>query len=271
MNSTVDSNPGYHWAMGVEYDGGPFRGWQKSPSVVTVQADVEQALSQVANEPVKVITAGRTDAGVHATGQVISFTSSIDRGENAWYRGGNTLTSNAVSFTWAKQVPENFHARFSAVSRRYVYVWQTALYGALSRRYSSSGKPMDVSAMQIAADDLVGKQDFSAFRGAGCQANTAIRKVTSVTIRQQGSFIVLDITANAFLLHMVRNIAGALSEVGLGKLPVTWLKAHLAGKDRRVGPKTAPPQGLYLVHVGYPDLDQGAINWPPILAEVTKY
>ena len=243
-------------AVGVEYDGSRLAGWQRqaSPELPTVQGLLQAALGQVADETVSLTVAGRTDAGVHATAQVAHFDCSVDRGAKAWIRGANSLLPPEVRVTWAAAVPESFHARFSAEARRYMYVIQQreVAPAILSGRVTWSRQTLDAAAMHQAARPLLGEHDFSSFRAAGCQSNTPRRKVHEVTVFERQGFTVIDIQANAFLLHMVRNIAGALMAVGRGERFSEWVGELLQAEDRTLGEPTAPPDGLYLVQVKYP-------------------
>jgi len=253
-------------ALGIEYNGRGFNGWQaqKSPHTKTVQQTLEQALSEVADHPVTLVCAGRTDAGVHATGQVVHFDHRHERTEGAWIRGGNALLPPEVSVRWAKQVPADFHARFSATARRYRYViYNHAVKPAiLNGQVTHHYQPLDAERMHAAGQLLLGEQDFSAYRGSACQSTTPMRHVSEISVRRQWHFVTLDIQANAFLLHMVRNIAGVLMEIGEGRKPVAWAGEVLAGRDRRQGGVTALPNGLYLVRVFYP----AAFNLPEVAA-----
>ncbi len=253
-------------ALGIEYNGRGFNGWQaqKSPHTKTVQQTLEQALSEVADHPVTLVCAGRTDAGVHATGQVVHFDHRHERTEGAWIRGGNALLPPEVSVRWAKQVPADFHARFSATARRYRYViYNHAVKPAiLNGQVTHHYQPLDAERMHAAGQLLLGEQDFSAYRGSACQSTTPMRHVSEISVRRQWDFVTLDIQANAFLLHMVRNIAGVLMEIGEGRKPVAWAGEVLAGRDRRQGGVTALPNGLYLVRVFYP----AAFNLPEVAA-----
>jgi len=244
----------HYLALGLEYDGHAFHGFQKQPDVPTVQAELEQALSQVADEKISLVTAGRTDAGVHASGQVISFSSSRDRPLQAWVKGTNSLTSGAISVLWALKVDQQFSARFSALSRRYIYVWHRADHrGALARNLvCHTNVELDAKRMHSAVQPLLGEHDFTSFRAAGCQARNAQRNVHRVQVCRFGETVVLDITANAFLLHMVRNIAGSLFQIGIRQEPVDWMQSLLALRDRRLAAATSRPEGLYMVKVDYP-------------------
>lgn len=249
--------PSTRIALQVEYDGSEFCGWQRqsSPPLPSVQAAVEQALSRIADHAVRVHCAGRTDAGVHATAQIVHFDAATDRGPKAWVRGGNSHLPAGVRIRWAGAVDDEFHARFSAFSRRYRYVMleSEVAPALLHRQITHVRGNLDERRMQRAAEALPGEQDFSAFRAAGCQSNTPFRCINHVHVFRQGAFLVLDISANAFLQHMVRNIAGALIAVGRGDKPEGWVAELLAGRDRRLASATASPCGLYLVEVGYPE------------------
>lgn len=243
-------------ALGIEYDGSGFRGFQYQDNAPSVQGALETALSQIAAQPVRINAAGRTDAGVHATGQVVGFHSPVERPLRAWLRGTNSLTPPAVKVRWVRPVDAAFHARYSAVARRYQYLfYDSEITSPLVDRQVCRAANLDEDAMHRAAQDLLGEHDFSAFRGAGCQSLSAHRCVHRINVLRAGSFVIVDITANAFLLHMVRNIAGGLRRVGQGQVPEGWLGRILDGRDRSVLGPTAPPDGLYLVEVRYPDHD----------------
>ena len=246
----------YRIALGLEYDGSLYSGWQKqtSSALLTIQAKVEQALTQIADSTIKTICAGRTDAGVHAMHQVIHFDSPVDRGEKAWTIGANSLLPESIKVLWAKNVDESYHARFSATARRYKYV----LYQRktpptiLAKKVTHVHGWLNVESMHKAAQILVGEHDFSAFRAAGCQSKSSNRYVISAQCYQKGPYIIFDVKANAFLLHMVRNIVGALLNIGYGKNKIEWMSELIDSKDRNLGGATAPPDGLYLVAVDYP-------------------
>lgn len=250
-------HPAERIALSLEYDGAAFSGWQKqlSPMLATIQMEVETALSKIANHPVVVSCAGRTDAGVHATCQVIHFDTQADRGEKAWIVGSNSLLMKSVRVLTATRVAPDFHARFSATSRRYHYViLQRKIAPAiLYKRVTHIAQELDVEAMNTAAQALLGEQDFSSFRAAGCQSKTPFREVTRANVYRQGAFVILDIQANAFLQHMVRTIVGSLLEIGQGRRSPDWLGELLSRRDRTEAGVTAPPDGLYLVAVTYPD------------------
>ena len=241
-------------ALSLAYQGTAYRGWQRQSRVVSVQACLEQALSKVANNPIEVICAGRTDAGVHASHQVVSFISAYERPMKAWVRGVNQYLPPDIRVQQAVTVDDDFHARFWAQYRRYFYVLQVAQMGSafchslVTRHYSA----LDVQAMQEASQCLLGEQDFSAFQAAQCQSKTPMRRVDHCCVRLCQGWIIIDIQANAFLHHMVRNIVGTLLPIGAGHQPISRLQTVLATGDRAQAGVTAPPQGLYLVDVGYP-------------------
>ena len=243
-------------ALGVEYDGSRYCGWQmQSHGTRTVQHEIEKALSIVADHAVRVVCAGRTDTGVHATGQVVHFDTHAERKLKAWVMGVNTQLPDDVCVHWARPVNEDFSARFSATMRSYRYVIQQraarpALY---SQRVTWVHNDLNTRAMREAAQALLGENDFSSFRSSACQSEHAMRFLQSIDVTTEGAFVYIDIQANAFLHHMVRNIVGSLLKVGTGERSVAWIAELLALKDRtRAGP-TAPAQGLYLVAVQYPD------------------
>lgn len=242
-------------AMGVEYDGSGFRGWQRqSHDRNTIQQAVEEALSRVANHPVEVSCAGRTDAGVHASAQVIHFDTEAVREMRAWMLGTTANLPKSVAVLWAQPVPEYFHARFSAQRRAYRYVIfsREVRPTFLARRVSWHYQPLDLERMRAAAEPLLGEHDFSAYRAMACQAKSPIRTLHRLELSQQGPYIFIDIEANGFLHHMVRNIAGVLMAIGAGERPIEWSREVLEGRNRALGGVTAPPGGLYLTQVGYP-------------------
>ncbi|NRQ43858.1 tRNA pseudouridine(38-40) synthase TruA [Rheinheimera sp. YQF-2] len=241
-------------ALGIEYDGSAFYGWQRQREVNSVQQELEIALASVANQPVELSCAGRTDAGVHATGQVVHFDTSAVRDSKAWIMGTNTRLPDAIAVRWAQPVADDFHARFSATARRYRYIIYNHKYrpAILRAGLSHYHQTLDIELMQQAAPLLLGEQDFSSFRAMQCQSKTPFRNIHHLTIERRGDFIVLDIKANAFLHHMVRNITGSLLEVGMKNRPPEWIGEVLAAKDRSLAAATAKPGGLYLVDVDYP-------------------
>ncbi|HXF66442.1 MAG TPA: tRNA pseudouridine(38-40) synthase TruA [Burkholderiales bacterium] len=240
-------------ALGVEYDGSRFCGWQTQPQGCGVQDALERALERVAGEPVATVCAGRTDAGVHALAQVVHFDTAAERPESAWVRGVNALLPPGCAVTWMREVPQAFHARYSALSRGYRYV----LLNHPVRPAADRGRvgwfhlPLDLDKMRQAARLLVGEHDFSAFRSAECQARTPVRTVTRLEITRRGDCIVFDCHANAFLHHMVRNIVGCLVYVGKGRYPPEWVGEVLASRDRSRAAPTFEAAGLYLSQVRY--------------------
>ena len=244
-------------ALGIAYNGRHYHGWQRQPSGhISVQEKLEDALSIVANEPIKVMCAGRTDAGVHASAQVVHFDTVAQRPLRAWTHGGNMNLPDDVAIQWAQPVDEKFHARFSATARRYRYViYNHALRPALmDKEVTWNYRPLDIVSMQKAADHLVGTHDFSSFRAAACQANSPIRTMHHLNVIAAGDYIVLDVRANAFLHHMIRNLAGLLMKIGAGEAPPEWAMEVLIAKDRRVSAATAKPYGLYFVDAEYDDV-----------------
>ncbi len=243
-------------ALGIEYDGSAFYGWQRQQQLSTVQLSLESALSKIADTAIEVQCAGRTDAGVHATNQIVHFDTDVERPERAWTMGVNTHLPDAVAVHWAKAFDNDFHARYSATARRYRYVIYNAklrpgiLRGGLTHEY----RPLDAERMHIAAQCLIGENDFSAFRAAHCQSKTPFRNIRAISVERRGPYVFVDVTANAFLHHMVRNITGSLIVVGCGEQPIEWIAELLASKDRTQAGATAKPNGLYLVHVEYPEI-----------------
>jgi len=242
-------------ALGVEYDGQPFCGWQRQKDdLPTVQGALEAGLSQVANEPVKIVCAGRTDTGVHACAQVIHFDTRAQRSERSWVFGANANIDKAVSVLWARPVSTDFHARFSALSRRYRYVIANRRVrpSFAAGRVSWDPRPLDEHRMQQAALHLLGEHDFNAYRAAACQAHSPVRTLHRLDVQRKRDLVIIDIEANAFLHHMVRNIAGVLMAIGAGEQEVDWSREVLEARDRRLGGVTAPPHGLYFMGVEYP-------------------
>lgn len=242
-------------ALGVEYKGSRYKGWQRQiDGVRSVQETLEKALSKVAASPVSVLCAGRTDAGVHACGQVVHFDTRAIRPERAWVMGTNAELPSDISVTWARPMPSDFHARFKAVARRYRYVIYNDLIrpAHLADEVTWNHRPLDVERMALAAAPLVGTHDFSAFRASQCQAKSPIKQLHHLRVTRHGQMIVIDVRASAFLHHMVRNLAGVLMAIGSGDKPVEWAAQVLAGRERRQGGVTAHPYGLYLVNVEYP-------------------
>lgn len=242
-------------ALGVEYDGRDFFGWQSQPGMRTVQSTLEEALAKIANEPITVFCAGRTDTGVHGTGQVVHFDTKAKRHLDAWVYGTNAQLPPAVVIRWSRHVDHSFHARFKATSRRYRYVIYNhpVRPAILSHRTSWYYYPLDVDRMRTAASFLIGEQDFSSFRSSRCGAKSATRHITDFVIERRGDYIIFEIEANAFLHHMVRNIAGVLLKIGAGFKEPDWMQEVIAAKSRKGAATTAPPGGLYLTTVRYPE------------------
>lgn len=241
------------WAAGVEYCGTRYSGWQWQAQAPSVQQEVERVLSAVADHPLKLTAAGRTDAGVHAYNQVVHFDSGAVRTAHAWTLGSNSQLPPDISLRWVQPVPENFHARYGARARSYRYVILTgrARSGLLADRVARCPAALDAEAMHRAAQPLVGAHDFTSFRDADCQAKSPVRTVLSLAVHRRGEFVVIDVRANAFLHHMVRNIAGVLMAIGQGKQGEEWARAVLELRDRRLSGVTAEACGLYFIGPEY--------------------
>ena len=243
-------------AMGIEYDGGRYHGWQRQSHCDSVQARLEKAISRVADGPVEVVCAGRTDRGVHATHQVVHFDVEVERPLYGWQMGTIQHLPKDITVLWVQPVGEDFHARFSATAREYRY----CVVNRSSRPALSAGRltwwyrPLDADRMQEAAHRLLGEHDFSSFRGRDCQAHSPVRTLESIRVTRQGDYLLIDVRANAFLHHMVRNIVGSLFAIGAGEQPVEWLSEVLSARDRDVAGITAPADGLYLTGVEYPSV-----------------
>lgn len=257
-------------ALGLEYDGRAFHGWQTQPHGATVQDALERALAQFAGAPLATVCAGRTDAGVHATAQVVHFDTGIERPLTAWVRGVNAYLPPAVAVRWSRAVPAAFHARFSATGRRYDYwILNDPVRSPLAEgRVGWVWRPLDAEAMHAAAQRLIGTHDFSAFRAAECQASSPVRTLRRLDVQRQGRLIRVQVEANAFLQHMVRNLVGTLVYVGLGRQPEPWPAQLLAQRDRALAAPTFAAAGLYLTAVQYdPAFDlPGAADFIPALA-----
>ncbi|TAL83174.1 MAG: tRNA pseudouridine(38-40) synthase TruA [Candidimonas sp.] len=241
-------------ALGVSYDGTPWQGWQTQPHRCTVQDTLEAALGRFMAQPQPTICAGRTDTGVHALGQVVHLDGVAERRLESWVRGVNALLPSTIAVQWARVVSDAFHARFSAVSRTYVYVVHQARVRSpiVHGRVGWVHQPLELAPMQQAALCLLGEHDFSSFRSSQCQAASPIRTLHELQIEQWGDFFIFTLRANAFLHHMVRNLMGALLYIGQGRQPSDWMKTLLAQRDRRLAAPTFSPEGLYLVQVEYP-------------------
>ena len=241
-------------ALGIEYNGSAFHGWQRQENLLTIQGSLEAALTQIADEPITLFCAGRTDAGVHATGQVAHFDTNAIRPMRAWVFGSNALLPPNIAVCWAQSVDEEFHARYTALSRCYRYI----IYNYPARPAILAAKAawyydvLNIAMMEQAGSYLIGEHDFSAFRSAQCESKTPMRNVQLLTVNRCQDYIMIDVIANAFLHHMVRNIVGTLLEVGAGFKEPEWVQTVLQSKDRREAAATASASGLYLTHVIYP-------------------
>jgi tRNA pseudouridine38-40 synthase len=258
-------------AAGVEYHGSAYAGWQAQSSLETIQSVVERAFAAVANAPVSVVCAGRTDAGVHARGQVVHFDTDVVRSLRGWTLGANSNLARDISVAWVRPVPAHFHARYSAEARTYRYfIFNRPVRSALVEGLAAQvHRPLDVERMKAAAPALIGEHDFSAFRSAECQAKSPVRRLTTLSVERDGDWLTIEVTANAFLHHMMRNIAGLLIAIGRGDEAPEWAAQVLGGRDRTRGAATAPPEGLYLWSVvypaafGLPDARSAMIGRPP--------
>ncbi len=241
-------------AIGIEYDGAAFHGWQRQSDAISVQQVLEKALGQVADSAVELSCAGRTDAGVHARAQIAHFDTAAARNPRAWLLGTNSALPPAVNLRWVQPVAAHFHARFGALRRSYRYV----ILNQLTRSSLAAGRalvvyrPLDAAAMQLAANDLIGEHDFSAFRAAECQARSPVRRIESITVRRRDAWVIVEVSANAFLQHMVRNIVGTLLAVGSGDAPPGRVREQLDSRQRSSGEATVAAHGLYLWRVDYP-------------------
>ena len=249
----MNSMPAQRIALGLEYDGRAFCGWQTQPSGCSVQDTLEAALSIIHGSPVHTITAGRTDAGVHASAQVVHFDAINPRPESAWVRGVNAHLPSEVSVLWARPVAPNFDARRSALERRYRYLLlnRPVRSALLAGKVGWVHDALDVAAMREAAEQLLGTHDFSAFRAAECQAKSPVRDLREASVVRQGEFVMFEFRANAFLHHQVRNMVGALVWVGLRRRPPEWMAEVLAARDRSRAAATFAADGLYLAGVQY--------------------
>ena len=241
------------FVAGVEYDGNGFRGYQSQSHALSVQDSIEAALSKVANAPIRTLCAGRTDAGVHAYGQIIHFDTSVERSAREWLRGVNSNLPKTVCFHWVCPIDNNFHARACAIRRHYRYViLNSPVASPIMHGYSARvSEPLDEKAMHSSAQCLIGSYDFSSFRSAGCNAKSPVKKMKHINVHRKGCFIYIDVCANAFLQHMVRSIVGTLVAVGNKEREQGWVKEVLECRDRRQGGITMPGSGLYLVAIEY--------------------
>jgi tRNA pseudouridine38-40 synthase len=264
------SHTGRRVAAVVEYDGTEYAGWQSQAHSLSIQDVVQGALGFVAGHPIEATCAGRTDRGVHALGQVVHFDTGSERTPRAWVLGANTRLPPAIALQWAGEVDGGFHARHSALRRQYRYciLNRSARSGLQRLHVAWMHRPIDAAAMQCAAQVLLGEHDFSAFRSVECQSKTPVRRIDTLHVRRTGDYVWFEITANAYLHHMVRNIVGTLLDVQGESDPATAMRAILASGDRRLAGATAPPGGLYLWHVEYaprhgiPEPDSGLLLRP---------
>ncbi len=242
------------FALAVEYNGEHYCGWQRQPHCLSVQEALEKVLSEIADQTIQVVCAGRTDTGVHAYAQVVHFDCTSERPLRAWTFGANAALQRTIAVHWAEPVSDDFHARFSATSRSYRYLIHNRRNrpGLHAGLLSWVNTPLDVESMQQAADLLIGEHDFSSFRSAQCQANHAVRTVHQLNVSRDGDIVKVDITANGFLHNMVRIITGSLVKIGKHERPVEWLRELLVARDRRLAGATLAPGGLYFLQPGYP-------------------
>ena len=252
------------YAIGIEFVGTAYRGWQRQAEVTGVQAVLEDVLSKIANEPIEVVATGRTDAGVHAGNMIAHFISSANRSCHNWMRGANSLLPDDIALRWIEPMPSDFHARFKAIARRYRYITlnQTHRPALLKNLVTHVHEPLDVSAMQTMTEQLVGTYDFSSFRASHCQSRQPIRHVHHAKLFEHGQFLVLDIQADGFLHHMVRNLMGMLYAIGKGEQSLDDFERILHAKDRTLAPPTASADGLYFINAYYPD------KWQTLLPEL---
>lgn len=256
LPDTGEAVDGSRLALGVEYDGARFHGWQRqaSPETRTVQGELERALARIADHPVTIHCAGRTDTGVHALGQVVHFDTAARRPLRAWQRGCNTYLPADITVRWVRAVDPGFHARHRAQARRYRYLIDNRpeRSAVLAGKVTHHRHPLDHELMHLEAQSLLGCHDFTSYRAVACQSRTPVRDVQRVSVARHDHIVLLDIQANAFLMHMIRNIAGVLMAVGGGRQPPGWTRQVLQARDRRAGGVTAPPDGLYFVGALYP-------------------
>ncbi len=256
--------------LGIEYDGSRFHGWQWQRGARTVQAELEKALTRIANQPVTVVCAGRTDTGVHALEQVVHFDCPVERDNHAWVMGGNSQLPEDIRILWAQPAVDDFHARYSAIARfyRYIILNRKVKSALMPHQATWCYEPLDEQKMHLAAQSLIGEHDFSSFRASSCQSKSPSRLMYFIDVYRQQNQVVIDLSANAFVHHMVRNIAGVLMAVGRGSRPASWVEELLEIKDRKQGGMTAPPDGLYLGGVYYPE--QYRIKPHPLFARLPK-
>lgn len=265
----------FTYAIGIEFIGTQYRGWQRQQEVGSIQAHLETVLSKIANEPIEVIAAGRTDAGVHASNMIAHFTTQAQRSAYNWLRGANTLLPPDIALRWLVPMPADFHARFSAIARRYRYITLNQPFrpAILQHQVTHEYSKLDVAAMQQALTSIVGTHNFTSFRAAACQSKQPIRQVQFAHLIKHGELLVLDIQADGFLHHMVRNIMGSLFAIGRGEQPVDWLAQLLQAEDRTVAAPTASADGLYFINALYPERFQKllpAVRLSPVWLNLTE-
>ncbi|WP_227430018.1 tRNA pseudouridine(38-40) synthase TruA [Psychrobacter sp. I-STPA6b] len=265
VNNTVTSLS-QRYAIGIEFIGTNYRGWQRQQEVECVQEVLENAFSKVANENIEVVAAGRTDAGVHAGNMIAHFDTTATRSINNWMRGVNSLLPDDIALRWIQPVPTEFHARFAAIARRYRYITlnQPQRPALLHHQVTHIHEPLDFQRMLTAAAYIEGTHDFSSFRAAACQSKQPVRQVSHARLLQHGAFIILDIQADGFLHHMVRNLMGTLYAIGTGELYPEDFLTILAKKDRTIAPPTASANGLYFVNAYYPEALQQILPQMPL-------
>lgn len=264
--SQSEQSPTYTLAIGIEFLGTHYHGWQRQREVMGVQEALETAIGKVANEPIEVVAAGRTDASVHASNMIAHFTTHAYRPTHNWLRGVNSLLPDDIALRWVQPMPADFHARFGAIARRYRYITlnQAQRPAILNHQVTHIYEPLDLEAMQLAAADIVGTHDFSSYRAAACQSNQPVRTVSHANLFVHGQFIVFDIQADGFLHHMVRNLMGTLYAIGKHELmPADFLNI-LHKKDRTIAPSTASGDGLYFINAYYPERFQQLLPNPAL-------
>lgn len=256
----------YTLAIAIEFLGTRYHGWQRQQEVLGVQQALETAISKVANEPIEVIAAGRTDASVHASNMIAHFVTHAYRPPNNWLRGVNSLLPDDIALRWVQPMPADFHARFGAIARRYRYITlnQPQRPAILNHQVTHIYEPLDLAAMQLAAADIAGTHDFSSFRAAACQSNQPVRNVSHARLFAHGPFIVFDIQADGFLHHMVRNLMGTLYAIGNHTLQPADFLTILAKKDRTIAPATASGDGLYFINAYYREQYQQLLPDAPL-------
>ncbi len=253
--SQSEQSPTYTLAIGIEFLGTHYHGWQRQREVMGVQEALETAIGKVANEPIEVVAAGRTDASVHASNMIAHFTTHAYRPTHNWLRGVNSLLPDDIALRWVQPMPADFHARFGAIARRYRYITlnQAQRPAILNHQVTHIYEPLDLEAMQLATADIVGTHDFSSYRAAACQSNQPVRTVSHANLFMHGQFIVFDIQADGFLHHMVRNLMGTLYAIGKHELKPADFLNILHKKDRTIAPSTASGDGLYFINAYYPE------------------